>query len=314
MTPAPMPSTLNRHLRSLATCLTVGLATAGSSVAQSQEALHTGHAIPGFYGFESSVRPPTGMSYDNLLHLYNAETELDRDGNDTGTSGSVRHLSNHFTATWTSPWKIFGGLYAARATISIGNSAPHARSLDSGNRGFKFGDTYFEPLALYWPGEKGFASFRAGWWLDTGDFEAGNNNSSGKGFQTRQMSFGFTYYPYEDRLWHTSALIRWGQHTKVDGLDLRPGDDIVLDWSFGKHLTDRWNAGMVGYGVWQTSRDKGADANEDIGFYGTSALGLGARYEMPSWGGFAELRVYQELNSFNHTEGQAVAFQANFLL
>ena len=309
-----MLATPHRHGRRLGAPILAGLVLCTKALAQSQEALHTGHAIPGVYGFEPSIRPSLGVTYENVLHLYTASLERDRGGNETNRSGSVRHISDHFSATWVSPWKIFGGNYAARATLSMGNSAPHARSLDSGNRGFKLGDTYLEPLALYWPGEHGYVSFRAGMWLDTGDFEAGNQNSSGKGFTTQQLALGITYYPFKDRLVHYSVLLRWGQHGKVDGLDLRPGDDVVLDWSIGKHWTKRWNAGLVGYGVWQTSSDQGSDANNDLGYYGTAAIGLGTRYDLPSWGGYADLRVYQEFNAYNHTEGQAVAFGVNFKL
>lgn len=309
-----MHPTLPRFLNRLAPALLASVAVIGEASGQSDAPLYTGHAIPGFYGFESCATPPSGVSYQNMVYLYHAVLETDRGGNDTGVNGSVRHLSDHFTLNWGSPWKIFGGIYFARATVSMVNSAPNPRSLDAGNRGFKLGDTYLEPLSLYWPGEKGYTWFSTGFHLDTGDFEAGNNNSSGKGFNTTQVTLGWTYYPYEEQLWHSSLLVRWGQHSKVSGLDVRPGDDIVADWSIGKHLSDRWNVGVVGYGVWQTSRDKGADANRDLGFYGTAALGVGARYELPDWGGHAQVRLYQEFASYNHTQGQALAFELNFKL
>jgi hypothetical protein len=309
-----MSSSLHRCVHWIGAPLLAGLVVVGDCPAQSDGKPYTGHAVPGFFGFEASMKPPLGMSYENIAYMYNATTEKDRNGNNTGVSGSVRHISDHFTATWCSPWNIFGGNYVARATVSMGNSAPNPRSLDAGNRGFKMGDTYLEPLALYWPGEKGWATLSAGYWFDTGDFSADSNNNSGKGFQTWQLAMGFVYWPNEERLWNFSLYTRLGMHSKVDGLNLRPGDDLVTDWAFGKHVTDRWNLGLVGYGIWQTSRDKGSDANEEIGFYGTSAIGLGASYKMPSWGGKVDVRLYQELNVYNHTEGQALILSADFLL
>jgi hypothetical protein len=282
------------------------------ALAQSNGALHTGHSIPGFHGFESSVPPPLGLSYQNATVFYNAETELDRLGHDTGKLGSVRHLSNHSTVHWLSPWKMFGANYAAGIRVSMANSAPHPRTLDAGNSGFKTGDTYLEPLALYWHGERGYLSLRYGLWLDTGHFEALKQDNTGKGFRTHQVSLGFTYYPQENRLWNLSVLGRYGRHGPVDGLDLHPGDDIVVDWAAGRKLSKRWNAGLVGYGVFQTSSDKGADANKDAGYYGTAGIGLGGKYSLPSIGGAAELRIYQELNSYNHTEGQTAVLGVNF--
>ena len=310
--PPPMPAA---HHRSLARCLRVAcasLALVASAGAQSNAALHTGHAIPGFHGFESSVRPPLGLSFDNVTMFYRADMDTDRHGNDTGTSGSVQHLSNHSTLNWLSPWRIFGANYVARLRVSLANSAPHPRSIDAGNRGFKIGDTYLEPLSLYWLGERGYLSFRYGLWWDTGSFEAGNLNSSGKGFKTHQVSLGFTYYPDVAKRWNLSLLGRYGRHGQVDGLDLRPGDDLVLDWAAGRRLGERWNAGLVGYGVFQTSRDEGADANKGVGYYGNGGIGFGVKYDLPSIAGSAELRAYQEFSSYNHTEGQTGVLGLNF--
>jgi len=306
-----MFATLRKSLLRTLAATGLGAALAVDASAQVDAALHTGHSIPGFHGFESCVRPPLGVSYDNVTIFYTASRETDRDGNDAGTSGSVNHLSNHSTVTWLSPWRIFGANYTARARVSLANSAPHPRSLSAGNGGFDIGDTYLEPLGLYWPGEKGYLSLRYGLWLDTGDFDSADPDSIGKGFRTHQFSLGFTYYPDKDRRWNLSLLGRYGRHEKIDGLDLRPGDDVVVDWSAGHKFGERWNAGLVGYGVFQSSRDKGADASSR-GYYGNAAVGVGARYDLPSIHGSAELRVYQEFNSFNHTEGQTAAFGVKF--
>ena len=112
--------------------------------------------------------------------------------------------------------------------------------------------------------------------------------------------------------WNLSLLGRYGRHGQVDGLDLRPGDDLVLDWAAGRRLGERWNAGLVGYGVFQTSRDEGADANKGVGYYGNGGIGFGVKYDLPSIAGSAELRAYQEFSSYNHTEGQTGVLGLNF--
>ncbi|MFT7669841.1 MAG: hypothetical protein ACI8X5_002548 [Planctomycetota bacterium] len=309
-----MVVTPNRFLHRLLCLLAANVALSSIAVAQSAAPLRTGHAVPGFYGFETAERPESGMTYQNIVYIYTAPTEYDRHGNFTGASGSVEHLSDHFKAAWTSPWKIFGGQYVAHGVLSLVNSAPNARSVTSEISGLDFGDAYLEPLGLYWVGDKGYLSFGTGYWLDNGNASSDSDDGSGKGFTTFQLSLALTYYPYVERDWHSSFMVRWEQHSKVSGVDLRPGDDVVLDWSIGKHVNEHWNLGVVGYGVWQTSRDRGADANLDIGFYGVAGLGLGARYDLPGWGGHADLRFYQELQAYNHTEGQAVVFSLDFKL
>jgi len=226
----------------------------------------------------------------------------------------VLHISNHTTLTWGSPWKIFGGNYVARLRVSIANGATNPRSLDEGMSGLGLGDTYVEPLALYWPGDKTQLSIRYGAWLDTGSFSLNSDNNPGKGFTSNQFSLGWTYYFTEKRLWHYSLMTRYSFHGKVQGLDVVPGEDFVFDYNIGKHVNERWNLGLAGYMVFQTTKDKGADANDALGFYGTAAVGVIGRYQMPSWGGAAYFRVYQEFNSFNHTEGQLAVVGVNFKL
>jgi len=305
-------------LRSLLCWLLAPLCTSfifcAVAAAQSNAPLHTGHAIPGLFGFESNARPPRGFSFENTTLVYHAAKESDHNGLNTGNPGHVRHISNHSTVSWLSPWRLFGANYVARFRLSVVNSAPQPRSLESGNTSVKIGDTYIEPLALYWLGKSGSISLRYGIWWDTGQFDASSMDNAGKGFTTQQFSLGFNYYPQKDRRWNFSVLGRYGRHSNMEGLDLKPGQDIVVDWSAGRKFAQNWNAGFVGYGVFQTTRDKGADANVSIGFYGTAAAGMGVSYKMPPLGGSAQLRVYQEFNSFNHTEGQTVAFGVHFTI
>jgi hypothetical protein len=171
-----------------------------------------------------------------------------------------------------------------------------------------------EPLALYWTSKNGILSMRYGWWLDTGPFSPDDANSIGKGFKSQVATLGGTYYPGPERFWNYSILARFSTHSKVSGIDVRPGDDLVVDWSLAKHITPRWNVGLAGYGVFQTRKDRGADSAEALGYYGKAAAGFAARYTAPEYGGNAFARFYQEFNSFNHTEGTMLVLGLNFKL
>lgn len=290
------------------------LALPTGALAQTDAPLYTGHAIPGIHGLESSTRPPRGFSFENLSVYYTASKETTRSGNDTHNPGEVQHLSNHTTATWLSPWRVFGGNFAMSLRLALTNSETNPRSLSSNNGGNIIGDAYVEPVAIYWPGKKGIVSFRYGYWFDNGDFDWQSDTNAGKGFTSHQFSLGWTYYPHEDRLWHYSLMTRYSFHEHVSGLDLRPGDDIIVDWNVGKHLGKRLNVGLAGYGVFQTSRDQGYDSNRDLGYYGAAGLGGIARYSLPNLGGHAYVRLFHEFNTYNHTEGQLLIFGLNFVL
>jgi hypothetical protein len=308
-----MPRLQHRTLLRPARALAL-LALAASSASAQTTPLQTGHAVRGWYGLEAVSRPSLGMSYANRTMLYSASTERDRDGNDTGADGSISQFANYTTASWMSPWLIFGGNYVASVTLPLLDSGQNPRGLDYGSDGFGLGDLQLQPLQLYWPLERATIQFGYSLWLPTGKFDSADTDNKGKGFLSHEFNFGWTHRPFVDESWHYSIVSRMSFHGSVDGLDATPGDDLLLDWSAGKRLGERWNVGLLGYGVFQTSRDRGADANEAIGFYGLGAAGIGARYELPDWGGHAGLRLYQEFQAFNQPEGQLAVLELAFRL
>jgi len=309
-----MPRLHHRSLPRLAAAALLAALAAGSASAQSDAPLQTGHAVRGWYGLESSSRPPLGWSFTNRSVLHSASTERDRFGDDTGADGTLSHFANYTTAYWASPWLIFGGNVVMSATLPIQNSGQNPRGLEYGTDGLGLGDVRLQPLQVYWPLERATLSFGYALWLPTGGFEAAETENVGKGFLSHELSFGWTHHPFADESWHYSVMSRMSFHGDVDGLDLSPGDDLLLDWSIGKRLGTRWNAGLVGYGAFQTSRDDGVDANTALGFYGTGAAGVEARYAMPDWGGYAALRVFQEFQAYNQPEGQLAVLELNFQL
>ncbi len=288
------------------------LALATPAFSQSDQYLRTGHEMPGLYGFDSSLVPPQGLSIETVGVYYSASRSTDRNGVGTGIAGQVQHASMHPTVTWVSPWKIFGGLYAARLRLSMGANAQNPRAENVGSDKIGSGDHYIEPLALYWSAERGAVSLRIGSWLASGDFAADDPNSLGKGFDSQVVTLGWTYRFDDAQLWNYSLLTRYSSHGKVEGRDSRPGDDVIVDWSVVRKLNEKWDLGLVGYGVFQTSRDKGSESAAELGYYGTAGLGVGARWSVPWANGKGSLRIYQEFNSFNHTEGTLVAGGLSF--
>lgn len=307
-------SVMSRSLpRLLPTCL-VTVALAGIAFSQADEQLRIGHETPGFFGLEASTIPAWGLSYQTTGIYYTAQKQTNRHGRSDGTRGTLQHASAFGTVTWRSPWKILGGEYVTRLRTSLVANAPNPRGLNAGSDGLDIGDTYAEPMALYWNGEKGVVSLRYGWWFDTGHYAAEDANSSGKGFTSQVTTLAFTYYPHPDRLWNYSLTGRYSTHGKVSDRNVRPGEDIVLDWSIAKRLNPNWNVGLAGYGVFQTKKDRGADAATELGYYGKAALGVAARYSVAEYGNNAFARLYQEFNSFNHTEGTVLVLGLNFSL
>lgn len=302
-----MLPTLQRSLQLFAAALLALATLTGSANAQ----LRTGHSIPGFHGLESSVLPPIGLSYENTSLIYTSDTMTDANGNSQKT-GSIRALSNHSKITYVTPWLLLGGNFVMSATVPLVNTAPNPHTTDLASAGIKLGDIRLEPVSISWEGNKHILTMGYAYWWDTGSFDANRRDNAGKGFVTHEASLGVTYYPTEKRDWNISVLGRYELHESMSGIDLKPGEDFILDWSVGKHIGERWNVGAVGYGVWQTTREEGADGNTTIGYYGSAAFGGEARYRMPNWNGDIAARGYYELNSFNRPEGQALFLELNF--
>ena len=290
-----------RSLASLISGLVVLCLNAGSASAQ----LRTGHSIPGFLGLELGSAPAPGLHLENMTLLYSADVQANRNGDDVGVN-SLSALSNQSTLSWSTPWNILGARFVKRAGLPLATTEmnPHTTELGTGSLGL--GDIYLQPLSLYWEGERHRVNFGYAYWMDTGSYSASADDNTGKGFDTHEFSLGMTYYPKRWSEWHMSAMTRFEFHGNVDGLDLDPGGDIVLDWSVGKRTSERWNVGLAGYGVWQTSRDSGLDANGNDGFYGTAGVGGEARYSMPQWNGDLVMRGFYEFNAFNRPEGLAL--------
>jgi hypothetical protein len=290
------------------------LTVTSPAFSQSDEYLRTGHAIPGYPGFESSVVPTRGLSYSAVGVYYNANRATNRHGVGTAIAGTAQHASVYPTLTWLSPWKIFGGQYATRGRISLAANAPNPRAENAGSDQVGFGDSYFEPLALYWSGERGGVSLRYGCWFGSGQFSPSDPNSLGKGFDTRVASLGWTYWFDDAQLWNYSLLTRYSSHGRMEGRDVRPGDDVIVDWSVVRNLNESWDVGLVGFGVFQTSRDSGSQSAAHLGYYGNAGFGVGARWKLPIVAGRGSIRLYQEFNSFNHTEGTLLTGGLNFRL
>ncbi len=274
--------------------------------------LRTGHAIPGYYGLESSVPPPLGLSYENATVVYHSGSQRDRHGDSAAIPGEITSVSNHSTLTWKSPWLLLGGNWVMRARVPITNSENNPYSTALSTTGFNIGDILLEPMALYWEGNRHYFHLSYGFWLDSGEFTYERNDGHGKGFTTHQASMGVTAYTSAKRDWHISVLGRYELHGSMQGADLTPGQNVTIDWAVGKHLNERWNAGLVGYAVWQTSSEKGADGNGDQGFYGTAAAGGEVRYALPQWKGDFRARAIMEFNAFNRPEGAMLFLGINF--
>ena len=281
----------------------VALVAAIATASRCEAQLRTGHAIPGYHGLEVGQAPKFGLSYQNITTFYSASTQTDRNGDSVG-SGSISVLTNHNTITYMSPWLFMGGNLVMRATVPLTNAEPNPFSTSITSDGVGLGDIYLQPLSVYWEGRHHKVTFGYAYWLDNGSFSADSNDNLGKGFDTHEASLGMTYYPTKALDWHMSILGRYELHGSVDGADIEPGQNVVVDWSVGKHLDERWNVGAVGYGVWQTSSEKGTEGNGDEGYYGTAALGGEVRYAKPEWEGDITVRALYEFNSFNRPEGQ----------
>lgn len=282
--------------------------------AQSYPYLQTGHSIPGFYGLESSVPPPLGLSFENTTMYYRAATQRDRDGNEVSGSDDVSLLMNNSTITWMSPWLLFGAHWVMRARVPITDLAQNPSSTLQQSGSFNLGDIFLEPLVLYWEGSSHFFSLGYGYWVNTGEFKTGELDNPGKGFRTHQATAGVTFFPGEKRDWHISVLGRYEYHEEMDDLTLTPGQNVVFDLSIGKHLGERWNVGVLGYSLWQVSQESGEDGNITSGFYEVAAIGAEARYAMPDWGGDIQLRALQEYNAHNRPEGQVAFLGLRFSL
>jgi hypothetical protein len=166
-------------------------------------------------------------------------------------------------------------------------------------------DVFIEPVTLSWHGKQYDASFGYGLWIPTGDYEATDPVSPGKGFLTQMLTAGVTYYPDPNKTWSFAALNRYEfNHERED--KITPGQYWTLEWGVGKSITKTIEVGATGYFQVQTTQASGNGASNKKAH--VSGIGPEVTLVCPKLGLSTSIRYLREVGAKHQQEGNVLNF------
>lgn len=276
------------HKRATWTALLSGLAAAPALAVN-------GHYPPGIEGLGAAAAPPEGVYYRGYLLHYDVDRFNDSGGDAVPgrNSGSVTALAHRFI--WMTGQQFLGADYGVE-TIFPTFDLRFDLDVAGGDRFHDkgVGDLFVGPMILGWHGERWDATFAAGHWFDTADFEADNPASVGKGYGTTMLTLGGMWHLDAERRWNVSALSRYEIKTEQDVTGITPGDSWLLEWGVSHRLENGLELGLVGYDAWQLESDDGAATGAKAERH---AIGVEAGYLWPAVGVQLKGAAYHEYDA-----------------
>ncbi|MBB3191906.1 SphA family protein [Halomonas cerina] len=290
------------------------LAALGASAVAAPALAANGHYPPGIEGLSAAAAPPAGLYYRGYLLHYDIDNFNDASGealpgDNTGTVNALGHR-----LIWITDKTFLGADYGMETIIPMFDTELDLET-PVGRQGFDdegFGDIFVGPVILGWHGPQWDATFAAGHWFDTGDFDAANPASVGKGYGTIMLTLGGMWHFGAEKTWNVSALSRYEIKTEQDDTGITPGDSWLLEWGIGQRLSNGLELGLVGYDAWQLEADDGAPTTDKAERH---AIGAEVGYLWPSVGVMLKGAYYHEYDAEGgalkgaESEGDALRLQ-----
>lgn len=255
-------------------CLTVArwaTAVVGASTAYSQTAVPvSGHYPPGQSGIRGASAPQPGFTYTNFSRFFTNRAVVDADGRSVSAVNELRY-ANISMVSWTTRWTLLGMRYGALAGIPFATGNLRGTAENPGSADFALGDVLLTPVSLYGERRALDYQFQFTVWSASGRYTAQSPRNRGTGFWALVYSLGTVYYPGGVRdAWSISAVARIEQNFDQEESGVSPGDDIVVDWGFGRVvelLGHPIDAGVSGFGTWQLTAQTGGESGSAMRRY-----------------------------------------------
>lgn len=232
----------------------------------------------GMNATNAGVTPEPGVSYAHQLLFYARDEQRGADGEviQTGNNSVILAMS---TFIWVSRATVPGGAtFSMTATLPITNNSLTADASGPISGGGGFADSYYQPVVLAWQPRQAAIRLVYGFLAPTGAFSADATTNTGSGYWTHALSSGQTWTVGSSRAVAVSAFQMYEVHTRQADTGMRPGQTLSLDYSV-THSTQvldaaRLQAGLAGYGQWQTTDTRDANGTARATRYRVNAVGF----------------------------------------
>jgi hypothetical protein len=220
---------------------------------------------------------------------------------------------------WSPGLKLFGADVSTLIMPIYGQTsiAADLSSLGNGIRieGDAWGiqDSYVQPLWLTWRTAEWDFSTSYGAWIPTGSYDPAALDNTGAGFWSHVFRASTAWSVGGKRQTLFNASLAYETNGDKDGLDLTPGDHLTLDVGMKHVFSPRFEAGVFGYGQWQTSDDTGRDAVAPETHDRLFGVGAYASWWFVPQKSSLLLRHVVEFGARDRFEGRSTALGVNFV-
>ncbi|MBE1423630.1 hypothetical protein H4684_000249 [Desulfomicrobium macestii] len=264
----------------------------------------SGHYVSGVEGIKAATLPPEGIYWRMYNVLYTADDLRDKHGKEVDVDFDVNVYALVNRLVYSSGIELLGANLVADICVplvytDISMKAGGMTLFDDNE--FGLGDILIEPAILAWHGPRYDAALGVGVYLPTGDFDADEPASPGKGFWTGMLTAGATFYFDEAKTWSISALSRYEIHSEQEDTDVTYGNDFHFEWGLGKTLAKTWDVGLAGYCRWQLTDDSGPGTTNDR--EEAYAIGPEVSVFVPEWGLGVSMRSLWEFENKVNSQG-----------
>jgi len=267
----------------------------------------TGHYPLGVEGVKAGTLPPPGLYSRNYFYFYNADDYRGSDGKKAPIGFDVSAFVFAPRLIWITEQKILGADFGMDVLLPFTYQDIEIDAMGVSDNMFCAGDLCVEPIDLAWHGPQYDLGAAAALWFPTGKYDADRAASPGKDFWTTMLTFGGTYYFDQEKTISASALGRFEMHSEADELDVKPGNNILVEWGVAKTLGEIVDVGVAGYAQWQLTDDSGRDVWWDKSTHDRiAAIGPEVSVFIPPAKMFLSCRALWEFSAVDRSEGAAV--------
>jgi hypothetical protein len=177
-------------------------------------------------------------------------------------------------------------------------------------------DIYVEPINLGWHWSQLDVLATIGFFAPTGSYSSSRAVNNGLGRWAEMFGIGGIGYLDKERSWSVSTMTRYLTHQSQQGVDLRVGDDFVLEWGLGKTFRPpAWkpwvaqlDTGVVGYAQWQMTNNRGSAIPNPLRGIRSNIFAVGPEIAVTTKFGRFFARYEFEFGAQNNPQGQVFLF------
>ena len=263
----------------------------------------------------SGVTPEPGFTYSNLFILYTRDESRGPDGELLAT-GSNSVLMDMNTFLWVCRKTILGARFSFSATFPIANNSLTSDERGTISGGGGFADSFYQPFILGWQKNRIQIRVIYGFLAPTGRFHSEEKDNVGSGYWTHVLSSGQTFYLTGDKKNALSAFQMYEFHTRQKETQIHPGQTLNLDYSithtFSIQQKMRLQAGLAGYGQWQTTDRTGPEITpeQEKAHYRINAIGFATNLVLPDRDVTLGVKYFREFSNRSTFQGNAFQISA----